>query len=303
MVATLEWPGAAAALAASPEADRLWRLGPVRLGYIDYLNCLPVYYGIEQGVIDLPVCVKKGAPAELNRLFLEGGLDITPISSIEFARHAQDCVVLPDLSISADGRVGSIFLFSRVPPAQVLRVALTTESATSVVLTKIILQEQYGLRPEYVRMPPDLGAMLGAADAAMLIGDAALLAAHAVRTGQHRGVHLLDLGEAWQALTGEVMVYALWVLRREFAERSPEGVRLVARLLQESQAYAWSRPEELVAEGIRRRGLPRPVVADYFRTIRHGFGPRYRRGLQTFLDLAHRLGELDAVPELKVWGE
>lgn len=302
-MATLEWPGAAAALAASPDAHRVWRLGPVRLGYIDYLNCLPVYYGIEQGVTDLPVAVKKGAPVELNRLFLDGGLDITPISSIEFARHARECVVLPDLSISADGRVASILLFSRVPFDRVRSVALTSESATSVVLTKIILQELYGLRPAYTRHRPDLPEMLARADAALLIGDAALLAAAAVGAGAYPGLHVLDLGEAWQALTGEVMVYALWVLRREFAERNPEGVRLVARLLQESQAYAWSRPDELVAEGIRRRGLPAPMVADYFRTIRHAFGPRYRRGLETYLRYAHRLGELDEVPELKVWGE
>ncbi len=302
-MAISEWPGAAAALAASPDADRVWRLGPVRLGYIDYLNCLPVYYGIEHGVIDLPVAVKKGAPAELNRLFLEGGLDITPISSIEFARNARECVVLPDLSISADGRVASIFLFSRVPVEQVRTVALTTESATAVVLTKIILQEKYGLQPQYTRRQPDLQQMLAGADAAMIIGDAALLTDHAVRNGQFPNVHALDLGEEWKSLTGEVMVYALWVLRRDFAEHNPEGVRLVARLLQESQTYAWSRPEELVAEGIRRRGLPRPVVEDYFRTIRHEFGPRYRRGLEAYLRYAHKLGELAEIPELKVWGE
>lgn len=297
------WSGAAAALARSPEAEALWRLGPVRLGYIDYLNTLPVYYGIEKGIIDLPVAIKKGVPAELNRLFIAGGLDITPISSIEFARHADQCILLPDLSISADGRVGSIFLFSRKPLQEVRRVALTSHSATSVVLTRIILQERYGLQPEYITMAPDLGAMLKAADAALIIGDAALVACHAVARGAFPGVQALDMGQEWKELTGHPMVYALWVIRREFAERSPHGIRLVARLLQESQAYAWSRPRELVAEGVRRRQLPEPVVAEYFQLIRHEFGPRYREGLRAFLGYAQRLGQLDRVPELQVWGE
>lgn len=284
-------------------ADRVWRQRPVRLGYIDYLNCLPVYYGIEQGIIDLPVCVRRGTPAELNRLFLDGGLDITPISSIEYARHADQCVVLPDLSISAWGRVASILLFHRVPLPAVRRVALTSASATSVVLTQIILRERYGLDPEYVTMAPDLPAMLAAADAALVIGDDALLAHQAVLRGEFPGVTATDLGEEWRRLTGHCMVYALWVVRRDVAERYPDGVHLVARLLQESQAYSWAHLDDLVAEAVRRRGLPEPVVRDYFRTIRHRLGPAERAGLAAYLYHAHRIGALAAVPELQVWGE
>lgn len=295
------WPGAA--LARTPEADVLWRLGPVRLGYIDYLNTLPVYFGIEQGIIDLPVAVRRGVPSELNRHFLAGSLDITPISSIEFGRNAARCILLPDLSISADGRVGSILLFHRVPLERVRRVALTTASATSVVLTRIILERHLGLRPDYVRMPPDLGAMLAKADAALIIGDEALLAGQALREGRHPGVEVLDLGEAWKAMTGLPMVYALWVIRSDFAGRSPEGVWLVGRLLQESQAYSWAHRDDLLAEARRRRRLPAAVIDDYFRLIRHEFGPRYREALRTFFEHAHALGELAAVPPLRVWGE
>lgn len=295
------WPGAA--LARTPEADVLWRLGPVRLGYIDYLNTLPVYFGIEQGIIDLPVAVRRGVPSELNRLFLDGSLDITPISSIEFGRHADRCVLLPDLSISADGRVASILLFHRVPLPQVRRVALTTASATSVVLTRIILERHLGLVPEYARMAPDLDAMLAGADAALMIGDDALLADQARREGRYPGVLALDLGEAWKEMTGLPMVYALWVIRAEFARKSPEGVWLVGRLLQESQAYSWTHRDALLAEARRRRQLPEPVIEDYFRLIRHEFGPRYREALRTFFRQAHALGELAEVPVLRVWGE
>lgn len=295
-----QWHGAAL-LADSPEAQRLWHLGPVRLGYIDYLNCLPVYYGIERGIIDLPVAVKKGPPAVMNRMFLAGELDITPISAIEFARHHRQCVLLPDLSISADGPVASIFLFSRVPLSRVRRVALTAESATAAVLTRVILAEQYGGSPEYVTMAPELPAMLAAADAALLIGDAAMLMAQAVPGGHYGDLVALDLGAAWKDLTGEMMVYGLWVVQQAFADRSPEGVRLVARLLRESQEYGWAHREELVAEALRRRALPRAVVAAYFRTIRHGFGPEYRRGLRAFLELAQKIGQLSELPELRVW--
>lgn len=297
------WPGAASALANSPEAAATWRLGPVRLGYIDYLNCLPVYYGIEQGVIDLPVAIKKGPPAVCNAMFRDGALDIAPISSIEAARQHPWCLVLPNLSISADGPVASILLFTRRPLEAVRTVALTSASATSVVLTKIILAERYRCRPAYTTMAPDLGAMLQAADAALIIGDDALLARAELAAGRFPGITAVDLGAEWKAMTGGPMVYGLWSVRRDFAERSPEGVRLVARLLQQSQAYGWQHRSDLVDEALRRRGLPRPVVETYFQLIRHDFGPAYRRAFRTFLEYAARLGELDAVPDLAVWEE
>lgn len=286
-------PGRKAATAA-PEAP------PIRLGYIDYLNCLPVYFGIEQGAVELDVTVQKGPPSALNRAFREGRLDVTPVSSIEYARHAADCVIIPGLSISADGRVASILLFHRRPLEELdgRPVALTASSATSVVLTRIILELRYGVRPAYRVAPPDLDAMLAEHDAALLIGDDALLAAQAYPEIPH-----VDLGAEWKAFTGYPMVYALWVARRELAEADPAALRRVVRVFHASQEYAWDRRPEMVAEAVARRGLPPDVVDDYFDLIRHEFGPRYRRGLVAFYEYARRLGELDAVPPLRVWGE
>ena len=272
----------------------------VRLGYIDYLNCLPVYFGIEQGIVDLAVDVRKGRPTAMNRAFLAGELDVTPISSIEYARYADRCVIMPNLSISADGRVASILLFHKRPLSELngRPVALTAASATSVVLTKIILREQYGVTPDYRVAQPDLTAMLQDHDAALLIGDDALMAALA-----HPEIPCADMGSEWKALTGHLMVYALWVARREFAERNPAAMRAVARLFNASQDYSWAHRPEMVAEAVRRRGLPNLVTEDYFDLIRHEFGPRYRRGLRTFLEHAQAIGEIAAVPDLHIWGE
>ena len=303
-MSNLNWPGTA--LAGSPEASATWRLGPVRLGYIEYLNVLPVYYGIEQGIIDLPVAVKKGPPAQLNQLFIQGALDITPISSIEYARHEADAVVLPDLSISADGRVTSVLLFTKVDPAELAGrpVALTSHSATSVVLTKIILQERYGVKPNYFTAQPDPVQMLTEADACLIIGDNALLAANDPHLKeQFPTLRIIDLGEAWKELTGEIMVFALWVIRREFAERNPDGVRLVARLFRASQDYAMEHMAELVDAALERRHLPRAAVEEHFRQIRHHLTEPYKRGLLTYFRLAHKIGEIPAVPSLQVWGE
>ena len=73
-------------------------------------------------------------PTELNRRLLDGELDLAPISSIEYARHADRLRILPRLCVSSEGAVDSIQLVSRLPLERVRSVAVTPESATSVVL-------------------------------------------------------------------------------------------------------------------------------------------------------------------------
>src|SRR5438094_9119305 len=158
-----------------------------RLGRIAYANMAPVFFrvGIEYEEI-------TGVPTELNRRLIAGELDTAPISSIEYARHADRLRLLPRLCVASEGAVDSIQLVSRKPLEQVRAVAVTPESATSVVLTKVLL-------PEAEHVP--LGAE---ADAALLIGDAALKSAFEDPTPHH------DLGRLWLERTGLPMVFAVW---------------------------------------------------------------------------------------------
>lgn len=155
-----------------------------RVGHIQFLNCLPLYYGLVKNGILAGVELVKGTPTELNRYLLEGKLDLTPISSIEYCRHYRELLLLPRLTVSSDGEVKSILLVSKVPVEQLTgdhRVALASTSATSQALLQIILRDRYSVTPNYLVYPPDLEAMLAGADAALLIGDHALRAFYAER--------------------------------------------------------------------------------------------------------------------------
>src|SRR5207237_666270 len=87
----------------------------MRIGRIGYINCAPVYGAIDRGVVALPPGgeLVTGTPAELNDLLVAGALDVSVISAIEYARHAKDLMLLPELAISCDGPVRSVALFSR----------------------------------------------------------------------------------------------------------------------------------------------------------------------------------------------
>jgi chorismate dehydratase len=277
----------------------------LHLGQVDYLNCLPVYYALEEGLSPLDVKLIKGPPTQLNRLFLSGELDITPISSIEYARNKEKCIILPHMSISSDGRVESILLFSRLPVTELdgKKVCVTSSSATSVVLLKVLFEHYYHVDVEFITTEPDLDEMLTRADAALLIGDDAMLAHHRVLQ-EKLPLTVSDLGEAWKLLTGERMVYALWVIRREFAAAYPEEVSRIAKLLYASKLIGLDSMPAIIGKAKRRCPLPIAVLEDYFlNVIKHEFSDEYQHALLTFYNYAYKSGVIEDRVQLEIWSE
>jgi len=246
--------------------------GPLRLGRISYVNMAPVFYGLEADVEQV-----TGVPTELSRMLLDGELDIAPIPSIEYARNAGVLLILPRVCVSSEGAVDSIQLVTRLPFGQVRSVAVTPESATSVVLTRILL-------PKAEILPLGMEA-----DATLLIGDAALRSAFEDPTPH------FDLGRLWLERTGLPMVFAVWAAPEPVAE----GLLDLEHALVASVRLARSEPERLSHNASADYGYPAGFLARYFEKLRYSFGPRERAGLYTFLEMARDVGELDHVPELR----
>jgi chorismate dehydratase len=228
----------------------------MRLGRISYVNMAPVFYGLEADVEEVP-----GVPTELSRMLLDGEIDIAPIPSIEYARHADRLRILPRVCVSSEGAVDSIQLVTRMPFGQVRSVAVTPESATSVVLVRILLP-----KAEIVPLGMD-------ADATLLIGDAALRSAFEDPTPH----------------------FAVWAATEPLAE----GLIELEHALVSSVRLARSEPERLAQRASETYGYPPGFLARYFEKLRYSFGPRERAGLYTFLEMARDAGELAHVPELR----
>jgi chorismate dehydratase len=244
----------------------------IRLGRIAYANMAPVFFRVEAEYEEV-----VGVPTELNRQLVAGEIDTAPISSIEYARHANSLRLLPRLCVSSEGAVDSIQLVSSMPLERIRRVAVTPESATSVVLTKVLLPDA-----EHVPLGED-------ADARLLIGDAALKSAFEDPTPHY------DLGRLWLERTGLPMVFAVWAATEPL---HPDLVELEDALVA-SVRQARAEPAMLAYESAERYGYPPGFLARYFEKLRYRFGPRERAGLYTFLELAHEAGELAEVPELR----
>jgi chorismate dehydratase len=244
----------------------------IRLGRISYVNMAPVFHRLAVDVEQV-----HGVPTDLNAALLAGEIDLAPISSIEYGRHADRLRILPRLCVSSEGAVDSIQLVSRTPLEHIESVAVTPESATSVVLTRVLL-------PDAVLVP--LGKK---AEAQLLIGDAALRSAFEDPTPHH------DLGRLWLERTGLPMVFAVWAC----PDPPPPGILEIEEALVSSVRLARAEPERLAHEASENYGYPAGFLARYFEKLRYSFGPRERAGLITFFELARDVGELERVPELR----
>jgi chorismate dehydratase len=244
----------------------------IRLGRISYANMAPVFYRVEAEYDEI-----QAVPTTLNRMLVDGEIDVAPISSIHYARHADTLRLMPRLCVSSEGAVESIQLVSKTPLEHLRTIAVTPESATTVVLAKVLFPDA-----EHVPLGED-------AQATLLIGDAALKSSFEDPTPHY------DLGRLWTEKTGLPMVFALWACREPVAP----GVSELEDALVTSVRRARAEPEQLAYESAERYGYPAGFLARYFEKLRYTFGPRERAGLFTFLELAQQVGELDRVPELR----
>ncbi len=263
-----------------------------RVGHIQFLNCLPIYWGLMRSGALLDVELAKDTPDRLNAALVRGDLDIGPISVVEYLRHIDELLLLPDLAVGSDGPVLSVNLVATRPVEALdgARVALGSTSRTGVLLARMLLAERYGVAPEYLVCPPDLTEMLLEADAAVLIGDVALRAHY---EAPRRGLLVTDLGQAWREWTGLPMVFAVWAVRREFARTHPGVVKDVHEAFLRSRDLCRAELDEVAAAAARWEPFDAATLASYFRVLDFSLGPRQLAGLREF---ARRAAASGATP-------
>lgn len=268
-----------------------------RLGRIAYLNVLPIYFAMEHLFGENGFHLVRGTPAELNALMRRGEVDLGSISAMEYGRACRDYLLLPDLSISSKGAVGSVLLFSRVPFSRLdgRTIRVSAASASGAALVKVLMARLFEVQPRYV--PGQASAPLNEVDAVMAIGDEALrLKAAGVLPFE------LDLGEAWQELTGLPFVFGVWAVRRDFAACQPEATDTLHRLLLRSRDWGLGALEELSRMAAGPFGMSPAQVLAYFHQLNFFLSPEHEEGLAAFFHYLYNLGELAEEPRLEYFG-
>lgn len=267
-----------------------------RVGRVKYINCEPIYYGIEQRAIPAACRIVDGTPAELNLMLREGRLDISVISAIEYARHPDRYLILPNLAIASDGPVESVLFLSRVHPAELNGrvVLLNKDSLTSIFLVKILLKRRFGVSPQYLHAEAQSISSLPEHIAGILmIGDPALRA-----KGQLP--HAFDLGQGWKELTGLPFVFAVWAVRRDFYLEHREATRRLHHALLCSKGYSIARLDEICDAVHLRVGLGREACSTYLKErLSFDLTPRHLEGMRHFFTMLEAEGDLSPMPQLE----
>jgi predicted solute-binding protein len=226
--------------------------------------------GPQQSLVDLHYAV----PSECARRLTRGEADLGIVPVAEAWRNQWDTV--PGCCIACDGPVRSILLVTKKPWDQVTTLAADQGSRTSVLLSRVLFARRWGSEPAILETEPRLDAMLQSADAALVIGDAALGI-----DPESLAYPWLDLGAEWKAMTGLPMVFATW--SGPDAHRWP-GLEDTFR---GSLEFGLEHMEDIVIGEAARRNYPEAVVRKYLReNVRFQLGPRQQEGLQLFLRMA-----------------
>ena len=268
----------------------------LRIGHIAYANCVPFFHYLRQCGFNGEI--RSGVPAELNALLASGEIDLAPSSSFEYGRNADDYLLLPGHSISSCGPVQSVLLFSALP-LEALGTApidLTSESATSVNLLKLLLAEFLRVDPRCCRPAVQPAEEIAAhGGSVLMIGDRALRTAQQLQ-GK---THIYDLGELWWRFTGLPFVFALWIVRAASAAAQAPALRALQQQLAQARQQAFADLPRVAAQTPERQWMGEDALVGYWRVMSYDLTPQHQEGLQLYFSLCARHSLLQKEPALR----
>ena len=271
----------------------------LRLGKIGFLNVLPIYHPLESGIVSHSFDIVSGTPAYLNGLMAEGDLDLSVVSSIEYARHPERYFILPDLSISCHGAVKSVLLLSRVPIDQLngRSILVSTQSHTSVALLRILFSVRCGMNVSF--QPGNCTEVLSRGEeplAFLAIGDEAL------RFREHEHYpYRWDLGEEWLSWTGLPFVFALWVIQRKAVERWNGHLKSAIDTLTSAKEWGCAHLATICAEAVKKGILGSLELHDYYQSLGFNLQAEEQRGLELFYRYLSQIREVRTPPRLEIF--
>lgn len=268
----------------------------LRIGRIQYANCTPIFQTLQKHFPDDKYEYVHGVPSALNTLLHEKSLHVCPSSSIEYARHPDNYLILPDISISSKGAVKSVLLFSTVPIEDLdgSEILLSSESATSVNLLKIILSQHIGCNCTYQTATKQHSCSNNTQPAFLLIGD------NALKTSlTQTSCHVYDLGELWNSWTGLPFVFALWICTVSAFENHWQELCKLNQNLKIAKIIASNEYDEIAELSPDKIWMGKERLVEYWQNnISYELSEEHIQGLQLFYEKSFQQDLIPDIPKL-----
>lgn len=278
----------------------------LRIAAIGFLNPAPLMWDFEHPPLADKLAqryrIDRMTPAECATQLATGAADIglVPIAALATSPELH---ILPGCTIASKGQVRSLLLVHRAGQAlaELQSVAADTASRTTIAYAHILFHKWGNAAIQFLPMAGDLDTMLGRADAAILIGDPALLALEErfnrmERTGEE--LVYRDLAAEWNLLTGLPFVSAVWGAARRTAAQSAaarsgpldEGI---AEDFIASRDHGLANIDAIVAEWAERLPISESTIRTYLTgNIHYGLDEECLEGMRGFFRMAAECGVL-----------
>ena len=245
-----------------------------RIGAVRYLNTRPLIEGLAENPA---VQLLLELPSQLAPLLLANKIDVGLIPIVDFLSNPE-LTLIPGISISCDGPVLSVEIFSRVPFSEIKTLDADVGSHTSIALSQILLMNRFGKTPKITPFPMTRSPSESCADAILLIGDRALTAELPDYP------YSWDLGWEWQKLTGLPMVFAVWAARPELDSFS------LGALLTGAKESGLKKRSRIAHKASCELQLDGPTCRKYLEhIIRFDLGPREVQAMNEFARLGQSI--------------
>jgi chorismate dehydratase len=285
----------------------------LRVAAINFLNPAPLMWDFDHPPLSSALAaryqVHSTQPAQCAVELLEGRADLglIPIASL-----TPELAIVSGCAIASLDRVRSIQLIIKLNNspaddidrvlARVRTIAADTASRSSLAYAQILFRKFIGTAPQFLPAPADPIDMLTHADAALLIGDPALIAQES-RTQIEAAVGpclWLDLAHEWHARTKLPWVAAVWAVRPESLAASSITPAQLTADLQLSRDHGLANIDQLVAEWTPRIAIPPETIRHYLtRNIHYTLSPDCVAAIQLFRSHAAEASLLPPLPTLR----
>jgi len=270
---------------------------PLRLGKIGYLNVLPIYHPLEQGLVRHDLEIVSGVPAELNEQMRRGELHLSANSSIEYARRPQRYLLVPDLAIGCHGPVQSVLLLTQNPVASLegQNVLVSAQTHTSAALLRMLLDRRYKVHAGFES--GDATALLASGQrppAILAIGDEAL------NLRRHPDYpYVYDLGQEWLEWTGLPFIFGVWIVRRAAWETHQRPLQQAMQQLIAAKEWGQEHLSDMCGLAAQGSSLDTLEMCSYFNGLSYNLGEREQQGLQRFFAMLQQCGIIPKAPPLE----
>lgn len=265
----------------------------LRVGRIPFLVCAPFFHlFLRDESLCRELSFADGVPSALNQKLRTGEVQLAPASSIAYAKAPNDLILSPDICTSCKLEVNSVELFSAHPIEELSgkKIYMTGQSGTSVALLRILCSQYIKIRPEYSNDRNDC-------DAALLIGDEAL-----IERKQNRWPFCYDLALLWRKWQGLPFVFGAWSIHRSAVtpEMLPKTERFLSLVKDSIQEF---RKDSAAAIETWKARYNVPFSAEelkgYYGSLDYEFTEERKKSLQLYFNLCASEGILDAAPTLR----